>query len=254
MEPVRPATSYRWTSAARTDIGRVRERNEDTCVDLPDRGIWAVADGMGGHVMGDFASQAVVQTLSALPVLESLDMTVDNTRNALRAVNQLLVEEAQRMKVHTIGSTVVLLLAREHRCACLWAGDSRLYLFRDSQLTQLTRDHSLVERLKANGMITAEEAKHHPARNAITRAVGAGASLDLERVSLDANDGDVFLLCSDGLTNELEDEDIASVLAAAAAPAQATDELVNRALAHGGHDNVAVVVIRGEEEKEKARR
>jgi protein phosphatase len=171
---------------------------------LPERGIWAVADGMGGHAVGDFASRAIVQALSSLPEPDSLDGAAANARLAMQTVNQLLIDEALRMKVRVIGSTVVMLLACERRCSCLWAGDSRLYLFRGGHLKQLSRDHSQVERL-ARGLITAEEARHHPAHNTITRAVGAAATLDLERLTLEIGDGDVFLLCSDGLSNEVED-------------------------------------------------
>ena len=237
---------FRWTSAACTNVGLVRERNEDACLDEPGRGLWAVADGMGGHAVGDFASRAIVQALSALTEPDSFDQAIEDTRLAILGVNQLLVDEAQRMQVRVIGSTVVVLVACERRCGCLWAGDSRLYLFRDGHLKQLTRDHSHVERLRARGLITAEEAKHHPAHNAITRAVGAAATLDLEMLTLEIGDGDIFLLCSDGLSNEVEDEEIATVLAAGDCQ-HAAEELVRLALANGGHDNVTVVVIRAED-------
>ena len=141
-----------------------------------------------------------------------------------------------------------MLLACERRCSCLWAGDSRLYLLRDGHLKQLSRDHSQVERLKARGLITAEEARHHPAHNTITRAVGAASTLDLERLTLEIGDGDVFLLCSDGLSNEVEDDQIAGLLAPASMdPAAAADALLKQALDNGGRDNVSVVVIRAED-------
>ncbi|CAG2145626.1 Serine/threonine phosphatase stp [compost metagenome] len=242
------ATEFRWSSAAATDVGRVRGRNEDACLDLPERGIWAVADGMGGHAVGDFASRAIVQALSGLGPPGSLDGALDDARTALLAVNQALIDEAARMKVRVIGSTVVAMLACERRCGCLWAGDSRLYLFRAGHLKQLTRDHSQVERLRARGLITAEEAKHHPAHNTITRAVGAATRLDLDVLTLEVGDGDMFLLCSDGLSNEVEDAGIAAVLAASAGDcAAAANELVQQALVNGGHDNVSVVVLRAED-------
>lgn len=240
-------SQFRWTSAAGTDVGRVRERNEDACLDLPERGIWAVADGMGGHAVGDFASRAIVDALATLPAPAGFDEAVANARQAIQSVNHLLIEQALRMKVRVIGSTVVMLLACERRCACLWAGDSRLYLFRGGHLKQLSRDHSQVERLKARGLITAEEARHHPAHNTITRAVGAAATLDLEQLTLEIGDGDVFLLCSDGLSNEVEDAQIADTLAAMTDPAQAAQALLALALGNGGRDNVSVVVIRAED-------
>ncbi len=240
-------SQFRWTSAACTDVGRVRERNEDACLAIPNRGIWAVADGMGGHAVGDFASRAIIQALSALPESDSLDTAVENARIAMQTVNQLLIEEALRMKVRVIGSTVVMLLACERQCCCLWAGDSRLYLFRDGHLKQLSRDHSQVERLKARGLITADEARHHPAHNTITRAVGAAATLELERLTLEIGDGDLFLLCSDGLSNEVEDDQIATLIGDGRDPVAAADALLKRALDNGGRDNVSVVVIRAED-------
>lgn len=240
-------SQFRWASAACTDVGRVRERNEDACLDLSERGIWAVADGMGGHAVGDFASRAIVQALSGLPAPDSLEHAVESARIAIQTVNQLLIEEAVRMQVRVIGSTVVMLLACERQCSCLWAGDSRLYLFRDGHLKQLSRDHSQVERLKARGLITAEEARHHPAHNTITRAVGAAASIDLERLTLEIGDGDIFLLCSDGLSNEVQDDQIAAVLATGNDPALLADTLLRQALDNGGRDNVSVVVVRADD-------
>lgn len=240
-------SQFRWTSAACTDVGRVRERNEDACLEIADRGIWAVADGMGGHAVGDFASRAIVQALTGLPPPVDLDAAVENARVALHTVNQLLIEEAVRMNVRVIGSTVVMLQVCERQCSCLWAGDSRLYLFRAGHLKQLTRDHSHVERLKARGLLTADEARHHPAHNTITRAVGAASTLDLERLTLEIGDGDVFLLCSDGLSNEVEDDQIAALLATSDDPALTANALLQRALANGGRDNVSVVVIRAED-------
>ncbi|RLK45985.1 protein phosphatase [Cupriavidus plantarum] len=240
------ATQFRWTSAACTDVGLVRERNEDACFDAPERGIWAVADGMGGHAVGDFASRTIVQALEAMPPTQELDDAVATARTTLQAVNQVLIDEAARMQVRVIGSTVVALMACERRCACLWAGDSRLYLYRDGHLKQLTRDHSQVERLRARGLITAEQARRHPAHNTITRAVGAAASLSLEDLQVEIGDGDMFLLCSDGLSNEVEDPAIAEAMACGDC-ASAARELVDLALANGGHDNVSVIVIRAED-------
>ncbi|PZX22739.1 putative serine/threonine protein phosphatase, P2C family [Cupriavidus phytorum] len=234
---------FRWTSAACTDVGRVRERNEDACLDLPGQELWAVADGMGGHAVGDFASQAVVRALTALPPQARLEDRIDATRAALQGVNLALVDEAARLGVRCIGSTVVVLLAGDSRCACLWAGDSRLYRLRGGQLARLTRDHNQVERLLARGLITPEQARHHPAQNTITRAVGAAPTLAPEQLLTDVADGDVYLLCSDGLSNEVDDDAIAAVLAQQDV-AQAALTLVQKALDAGGRDNISVVVLR----------
>ncbi|CAG2147840.1 Serine/threonine phosphatase stp [Cupriavidus yeoncheonensis] len=240
-------TQFRWASAACTDVGRVRERNEDACLDLPDQGIWVVADGMGGHAVGDFASQAVTQALASLAARPLLEERLADVGAVLQDVNRTLIAEAARLQVRCVGTTVVVLAAGDRRCGCLWAGDSRLYRMRDGRLQRLTRDHSQVERLLARGLITAEEARHHPAHNTITRAVGAADTLLPEQLFVDVAGGDVFLLCSDGLSNEVEEDAIASVLAAGGDLDAAAQELVKMALDHGGHDNVTVVVVRAED-------
>ncbi|QYY30647.1 MULTISPECIES: PP2C family protein-serine/threonine phosphatase [Cupriavidus] len=240
-------TQFRWASAACTDVGRVRERNEDACLDLPDLGIWVVADGMGGHAVGDFASQAVTQALAALPPRSTLEERLADVGAALQDVNRALIAEAARLQVRCVGTTVVALANGDRRCGYLWAGDSRLYRLRAGHLQRLTRDHSQVERLLARGLITAEEARHHPAHNTITRAVGAADTLLPEQLFVDVADGDVFLLCSDGLSNEVEDDTIASVLAAGGDLNAIAQTLVKTALDHGGHDNVTVVVVRAED-------
>jgi len=240
-------SQFQWTSAARTDVGRVRQRNEDSCLDLPDRGLWAVADGMGGHSVGDYASQEVIKALSVLPLPATFSGLLDDARLALQQVNRELLDEAARRHVRRIGSTVVMMLACERLCGCLWAGDSRLYLYRDGHLTQLTRDHSQVEQLKERGLITAEEAQHHPAHNMITRAVGATQGLSLDQTLVEVSDGDVFLLCSDGLSNEVTDADIAAILARETDSTACANALVEAALRNGGHDNVTAVVARAED-------
>ncbi|HEY2021580.1 PP2C family protein-serine/threonine phosphatase, partial [Paraburkholderia sp.] len=224
------ASQFRWMSCARSDAGRVREINEDACLDQPDAGRWAVADGMGGHAVGDLASRTVVGALSQLAAPRSIRTLIADTRTRLQRANQQLRDEAARRQVQRIGSTVVVLLACDRFCGYVWAGDSRIYLYRAGQLRQLTRDHSQVEQLRALGVITDEEARHHPAQHMITRAVGATDLLELDDDAIEVADGDVFLLCSDGLTNELSDAEIADVLASAQRE-NACGELVEQALA-----------------------
>lgn len=231
-----------WTSASRTDVGRVRKANEDACLDLPDLGLWAVADGMGGHHAGDVASAAIVEGLAALDPPGELDAFADAVRERLREVNRDLRERATREGVGTMGSTAVVLLAFGHRCAGVWAGDSRLYRLRDGTLTQITRDHSAVEEYVASGM-SREEAESGPWSNAITRAVGADTDLDADTVFHDLADGDAFLLCSDGLYREVRDPEIEAALTRSD-PRQACDRLVELALERGARDNVTVVAVR----------
>jgi protein phosphatase len=235
-----------WTSASRTHVGVVRKVNEDAVLALPERGLWAVADGMGGHAAGDVASRMAVEALAALPALPeppNLGQFAALARDALQDVNRRLREEALSRHVRTIGTTVALCLALEHRCALLWAGDSRIYLYRDSHLLQLTRDHSAVEELKSQGYLSAEQAHRHPAQHLITRAVGAAELLELEEKTLDARSGDLILLCSDGLTNEVAEPDIAAALAGGTCD-DAASTLVEMALRAGARDNVSAIIVR----------
>lgn len=229
-----------WTCAARTDVGPVRSRNEDAYVAQPGRGLWAVADGMGGHAFGDFASTAVVEALAGTPPHGTLASFIDAARASLVRVNASLRDEARARQVPMIGSTVVALLACGHEAACLWAGDSRLYLLRHGRLQQLTRDHSQFEALKARGVDMATVAAN---ANMITRAVGAADTVDIDVATLAARDGDIFLLCSDGLSTPVEEHAIAAALAPGDCT-RAADELVALAVANGGRDNITAIVVR----------
>jgi protein phosphatase len=239
-------SQFRWASAARSDTGRVREINEDACLDQPQRGRWAVADGMGGHDVGDVASKLVVEMLGQLPDSAGIKHCIADARERLQQANRQLREEAVRRQVQRIGTTVVVLLACDRFCGYLWAGDSRIYLLRQGQLRQLTRDHSQVEELRQSGYLTEEEARNHPAHHIITRAVGATDLLDLDEDAIEVADGDVFLLCSDGLSNEVTDEEIHQTLANFDC-LHAPDELVEIALARGGRDNITAVVVQAED-------
>ena len=240
------ASQFRWASSARTDAGRVREINEDACLDQPDAGRWAVADGMGGHAVGDLASRLVIDALDQLPPTAGVAHGLAQTRAQLLDANRQLREEAARRQVQRIGSTVVVLFACDRFCSYLWAGDSRIYLYRDGKLRKLTRDHSHVEELRALGLLTEEEARSHPAHNVITRAVGAADQLDLDEDTIEVADGDVFLLCSDGLSNEITDAEILATLASTDCQ-RASVELVDLALARGGRDNITAVVVQAED-------
>jgi len=239
-------TEFRWTSAARSDVGCVRLVNEDALLDDPERGLWAVADGMGGHAVGDLASRMVIDGLSGVSAVDGLSSVIADARERLTDVNSQLRAEAARRQVSRIGSTVVLLAARDGACAYVWAGDSRIYLFRNGRLVQLTRDHSHVEELRARGQLTAEEAMHHPAQHLITRAVGALDTLQLDESTVALSDGDTFLLCSDGLSNEVSEAEILSELAPGNCE-WAAQRLLEIALQRGGRDNISVVVAHAED-------
>ena len=234
-------TQFKWTSASFTHVGLVRARNEDAFLDQAGRGIWAVADGMGGHAFGDLASRRVVEGLNRIAAPDSLVKFVADARDTLQAVNRQLRVEAANHHVQIIGSTIVVLLAREGYCAYLWAGDSRIYLCRNGKLIQLTRDHSQFEELKASG--NSDDIIHLPSRGIITRAVGAASTLDLDSDTMEIHDGDMFLLCSDGLSNEVSEQDMCGALLPGDCQ-QASDALIAMALQRGGHDNISAVVIR----------
>jgi protein phosphatase len=236
----------RWTSAARTHVGLVRAINEDASLDRPQRGLWAVADGMGGHDAGDLASRMVIAAVEGISPCISLPRFVAEARQRLQAVNHQLRLEAASRHVHIIGSTVVALLACEASCTYLWAGDSRIYLYRDGRLRLLSHDHSQIEELKLRGVLTAADEAAHPGHNIITRAVGALDHLELDEGSMAVADGDIFLLCSDGVSKPVSEEDICSALAAGDCD-HAADTLIELALKAGGRDNITAVVVRADD-------
>jgi protein phosphatase len=235
-----------WTSVALSNTGLVRSHNEDSFLDQPERGLWAVADGMGGHARGDLASSMVVDALNQLQPASSLSESIAAARDCLLAVNGKLRAEAYSQNVSIIGSTVVALIAHDQQCACLWAGDSRIYLCRDHNLQQLTRDHSQIEELKSMGHLTPDMLANLPSRNLITRAVGAHEMLEIDHETIEVHDGDMFLLCSDGLSNEVTDDEMCNALASGNCRL-AAEALMNLALMRGGRDNISIVVVRAED-------
>ena len=230
------------TSTERTDVGMVRQHNEDACMARPDLGIWAVADGMGGHSAGDLASAMIIERLGELRFEPRLSHAVDEVETTLEDVNTALRELAASRDTSTIGSTVVTLLIRGSHGVCLWAGDSRIYRVRDGQLEQLTQDHALVADLVDRGLLTAEQAANHPQSNLVTRAVGAADALKLDVEIFTIRPGDQFVLCSDGLDKELSDPEIRATVAHHP-PSRVADALVELALARGSRDNVTVVAV-----------
>lgn len=225
-----------YVSAGSTDVGRLRATNQDAFVELNDVGLWAVADGMGGYRDGDVASRMVCEGLQGLSAEGSLEAAVNVVRQRMSEVNRRLYEASVR-PVNPIvsGSTVAIMLVRRTHCAMLWAGDSRVYRCRHGQLAQLTTDHTWAAEL--NLQHPDEEADH-----AITRAVGGEALLTLDlrrdRVRL----GDRYLLCSDGLTRELTDTQIAAILSAGDLESCAK-ALIDATLKAGARDNVTVVIV-----------
>jgi serine/threonine-protein phosphatase Stp1 len=229
----------RFRSWAATHVGTVRKHNEDSLVDRRDLGLWAVADGAGGHAKGDVASRMVAEALEAIPPDLSAGEMLTEVRQRMADVNAAL-RSFRKQENDISATTVVILVARGDHFACLWAGDSRAYLLRDGQMAQISRDHSLVQELVNAGEISAEQAESHPNANVITRAVGSGDELELDKVSNRLMSGDRFLLCSDGLSKTLPEAELAALLATPDAPAT---RLVEATLARRGRDNLTAVVV-----------
>jgi len=233
-----------YRSAARTHVGAVRQRNEDAVLERAEIGLWAVADGAGGHERGDYASRRIMAALNELHPRPSSPPLVEYVRESLAEINLELRAEAAAIGPNAlIGSTVVVLLAIKIQSCCLWAGDSRFYRMRGGRLVQLSRDQSHVQNLVDRGEIAQEAAATHPLGNIVTNLVGASDALVLEerRDSLEA--GDILLLCTDGLNRAITDAEIASILGGGPV-VDAADRLIEHALSRGARDNVSAVVIK----------
>lgn len=232
---------------ARTDVGQVRADNEDNY--LVGRQVFAVADGMGGHAAGEVAAKAALEPLVAIDGREfdSEEDVETALVHAVREANRHVVEMAQAQpELAGMGTTLTAALLRNGRLHLAHVGDSRAYLLRDGEaITQLTTDHTLVERLVREGRLSRDEAAIHPQRNVITRAIGNDADVVVDSLPpLRLQPGDQVLLCSDGLTGPLRDTEIAATLTQTEAGDEAVSTLVDRANAAGGPDNITVILLR----------
>jgi protein phosphatase len=228
----------RYASGARTDVGRGRPDNEDRLLVDPARGLYAVADGMGGHRAGEVASATAIETLqSAFSDVQALDEAVEAANAAVFA------KAAADAALRGMGTTLTAIALQDRTAFLGHVGDSRAYLMRDGAVTQVTDDHSLVEQLVREGRLSPEEAQNHPQRAIITRALGIDAQVEVDTYRVDLHPGDRLLICSDGLTNMLSDDTIAGTLRRHADPQQAADTLVDMANQAGGDDNITVVIL-----------
>lgn len=233
----------RWQSAAQSHRGACRKHNEDAVLARPDVGLWAVADGMGGHEAGEIASQRITNALSEVTPAELFSDTVDRVDDTLDEVNDGLRWYAdEHCEGRIVGSTVVTMLAGDGVGVALWAGDSRLYRLRDSELCQITRDHNPIADLLDDGLVSEKTAVESDT-NIVTRAVGGQLELFLDVAVFDLERGDTFLLCSDGLYREVGAEEIGDLMSRESLT-QGVMELIDLSLQRGARDNVSVVLSR----------
>ncbi|MBI5590683.1 MAG: Stp1/IreP family PP2C-type Ser/Thr phosphatase [Deltaproteobacteria bacterium] len=237
---------FRILSFGKTDRGLRRSNNEDVFFVKPESGFFLVADGMGGAAAGELASRIFSET--TMEVFSTADLSQSDP---VKRVHQSFVSANARILKHTdeipehkgMGCTAELMAFSGDKFILGHMGDSRTYRFKNGQLKQLSKDHSLVQEQVDKGLITPEEARKHPMKNVISRAVGVDETPALDLVRGNLSPGDLFLLCSDGLTDMVEDADILAVLASTALLAQKAEKLVALARAGGGRDNITVVLI-----------
>jgi protein phosphatase len=241
--------------SARSDTGSVREHNEDNFGSRDDLGLVVLADGMGGYQAGEVASAIAVTTV--YQVVEQLLGAHDSDSEtpysheemlyrAVRHANRLIYETALDDKeCQGMGTTLTAGWFDNGRLSIAHVGDSRLYRYRGYQLDLLSRDHTIVQELVDNGFYSREEAKHSAQRNIVTRALGVGSSLEIDTRELETLPGDIYLLCSDGLNDMLDDREISNILRRSSTDLDyGIDELIDKAIANGGHDNVTVILVR----------
>lgn len=232
---------------SRTDVGMVREVNQDYVYvsdtpvgNLPN--LLVVADGMGGHKAGDFASRFVVENLKREIINSQENGPEAIIRKAIEAVNHKLMTEAKHdISLEGMGTTVVVATVIEHNLYFANVGDSRLYLL-NNEIKQLSKDHSLVQEMVRLGGINQEEAKHHRNKNVITRAIGTEKNVKVDFFEYHVKHGDIILMCTDGLSNMLEDQEIFQIVQSSRDVVEAVEHLIEKANTNGGRDNIGVVV------------
>ena len=246
-----------------SDVGRKRKGNEDSLFLNPEQKLFVVADGMGGHAAGEVASKVAVDAINEFVCLtsgdeeitwpfgldESISYDGNRLKTAIRHANRKVLEATrEKTEYEGMATTVAAVLVDGDVANLGHVGDSRIYLFSDGVFTQLTSDHSWVNEQIQSGVISPDQARSHPLRNVVTRALGGKADLAVDMQTRRMKAGDVLLLCSDGLTAMVSDEDIARVLGEAKGDVEkAAKDLVAEANAHGGEDNITVVLLKFEE-------
>ena len=232
-------------SASTTHAGLIRTANEDSILVREAERVWLVADGMGGHANGQWASQMVARAVGDAHLSRDFDAATTALADALHAANGLIWSAAQSRGA-SMGSTAVLLTIRDGRFACLWAGDSRAYLLREGQLHRVSRDHTQVQEMVDRGLLTPTEAANHPMGHVLSRAVGVQESLALDAVTDAVQPRDIFLLCSDGLSGVVSEAEMTDRLASFPGPV-ALKRLEELVLSRGAPDNVSMIAVACEE-------
>lgn len=230
--------------AGLTHRGQVRDRNEDAILTDPSGELWAVADGMGGHSLGDVAADMVIDALATMP---DGGTAIPAMTERLEGANLRVSARAREAGGGMMGATVVAVMIRNAVAHLVWAGDSRAYLMRGGHLRLLTRDHTVVQDLVEAGTLRPDQAEHHPESHVVTRAVGMGEGFEAEGLSVPLIPGDRLMLCSDGLPRCVSQQEMSGLLRAAPHPEAACRALVTAALEAGAPDNVSVIVVEIEE-------
>ena len=238
--------SFQIYSHGVSDTGRVRTKNEDSILVHDDENVWIVADGMGGHHAGDFASQTITNNLSLFKQHSSLDDSILLLEENILNSNSIIRKKSYKLgRNATIGSTVVCVYVWQNYLFTFWAGDSRLYRFRDGSLERLTEDHSYVEELVRMGKIEARDAEEHPAANVVLKAVGIDDNLCMDFEYFEMLDGDIYIICSDGLYKDLEEEKLRPIIESHTDDmTELSESLLASSLEAGGTDNTSIITMK----------
>ena len=244
--------NFQISSYGVTDTGHVRTKNEDSILVHEDENVWTVADGMGGHHAGDFASQTITNNISLFKQHDSLDDSLLLLEENILNSNAIIRKKSGKLgRTATIGSTVVCVYVWKNLLFTLWAGDSRLYRYRDGSLERLTEDHSYVEELVRMGKLAADEAEEHPAANVVLRAVGIDDQLCIDFEYFELQSGDIFIICSDGLYKDLEEAKIEPIIGTHPENMHSlADALLEASLAAGGTDNTSIITMKVNQQEE----
>ena len=240
------STNFRISSNGVTHVGHVRTKNEDSILLLPEENLWTVADGMGGHHAGDFASQTITQNLGLFKQQQNLDDSILLLEENVINSNTIIRRKSESLGPNaTIGSTIVSLYIWKNYAFTFWAGDSRLYRYRSNKLERLTEDHSYVEELVKMGKIEARDAESHPAANVVLRAVGIDDLLRMDFDYFELLDEDIFIICSDGLYKDMDERALVHVIHDNADNIDSLSQaLLTSSLNAGGTDNTSIIVLK----------